>query len=297
MFYKKLLKERRLRFCVLNCLRWVPDILMIQIQYKIKTGRWAHLKHPQRFTEKLQLYKMKYRNPVIHNCIDKYEVRKYIENKGLRCTLNEIYGLYTTAEEIKLESLPNQFVVKSTLGSGGQNVIVVYEKATCNWNIIKRTVSSWLKIRNIGANYGREWGYSGLSPRIIVERYLGDKNGLIDYKFFCFNGEPKFLYVLSDRKMGKSVKLGIYDVGFNKLNTYRCDEVKDEREVEKPLNYERMLDVARILSSDFPHVRIDLYNIEGNIYFGEMTFYDGSGYFGYDPDEFDFEVGKYFTEY
>ena len=120
------------------------------------------------------------------------------------------------------------------------------------------------------------------------------KNSLIDYKFFCFNGEPKYLYVVTDRKPGEYAFLGGYDIDFNKLPVYRCDERRQIEAVPKPKNYDEMVEIARKLSADFPHVRVDLYNIDGKIYFGELTFYDGSGYFHYDPDEFDFEMGACF---
>lgn len=123
------------------------------------------------------------------------------------------------------------------------------------------------------------------------------KNNLIDYKFFCFNGEPKYLYVVTDRKPGEYAFFGVYDIDFNKLPVYRCDERRQVEAVPKPKNYEKMVEIARKLSADFPQVRVDLYNIEGKIFFGELTFYDGSGYFHYDPDEFDFEMGRCFTEY
>ena len=119
----------------------------------------------------------------------------------------------------------------------------------------------------------------------------------MDYKFFCFNGVPKYLYVVTDRKPGEYAFFGVYDIDFNKLPVYRCDERRQEKTVPKPKNYEKMVEVARKLSEDFPEVRVDLYNIDGKIYFGELTFYDGSGYFHYDPDEFDFEMGRCFTEY
>lgn len=130
-----------------------------------------------------------------------------------------------------------------------------------------------------------------------MDRSSNDRKDLIDYKFFCFKGVPKFLYVISDRNPGKSARLGVYDMSFNKLPVYRADELKQERIIVKPENFEEMVEIARKLSADFPHVRIDLYNIKGKIVFGEMTFYDGSGYFDYTPDSFDFEAGSYFTEY
>lgn len=123
------------------------------------------------------------------------------------------------------------------------------------------------------------------------------KESLIDYKFFCFNGEPKYLYVVTDRQSGEYAYIGVYDLDFNKMPIYRCDERRPEIVVPKPKNYEQMVEIARKLSADFPHVRVDLYNIDGRIIFGELTFYDGSGYFHYDPDSFDLKVGEYFTEY
>ena len=198
MNYKNVIVSQRVRFQILNCLKWIPDCLMIPIQYRIKTGRWPHLRRPQRFTEKLQLYKMKYRYPLMHQCVDKYEVRRYVEGKGLGHILNDLYGIYNSADDIAVESLPVQFVIKSSLGSGGQNVIVVKDKTACDWSRIKNTVSLWLYASQVGAKYGREWAYNGLIPRIVVEKYLYDVNGLVDYKFFCFNGEPLFLYVLTN---------------------------------------------------------------------------------------------------
>lgn len=300
MTYKDIFKSQSLRFSILNALRWVPDSIMLSLQYRIKMGFWPELNHPKRYTEKLQLYKMKYRNPIMQQCVDKYEVRKYVESKGLGHILNELYGVYDTPEEINFDALPDKFVIKSTSGGGGNNVIVVKDKATCDIAKIKETISLWLKDQAGQINAGREWAYTGISKtRIIIENYLEDKNrsNLTDYKFFCFNGEPKFLYVVTDRKPGEYAFFGVYDIHFNKMQVYRCDERRAEYTVAKPKNYEEMIEAARTLSADFPHVRVDLYNVDGKIYFGELTFYDGSGYFHYDPDKFDYEVGSYFTEY
>ena len=298
MDYKKIIKSQSLRFAILHALKWVPDSIMLRLQYRIKTGRWPNLNHPTRYTEKLQLYKMKYRNPVMQQCVDKYEVRKYVESKGLGHILNELYGVYDTADEINFDVLPDKFVIKSTSGGGGCNVIVVKDKATTDFETVRNTAAQWLKDQSGQINAGREWAYTGISEtKIIIENYLEDKNrsNLTDYKFFCFNGEPKFLYVVSDRKPGEYAYIGIYDISFNKLPIYRCDELRQEYTVAKPKNYEEMVEVARKLSADFPHVRVDLYNVDGKIYFGELTFYDGSGYFNYDPDNFDFEAGSFFT--
>ncbi len=300
MNYKRIIKSQQLRFKIMRLLQWVPDSIMLRVQYRMKMGFWPNFKHPTRYTEKLQLYKMKYRNPVMHQCVDKYEVRKYVEGKGLGHILNELYGVYDRPEDIDFNTLPDKFVMKTTTGGGGQNVIVVTDKSTCNLDELRSKLALWEGANNLGALAGREWAYEDCKPRIIIEKYLEDKIGgdnLKDYKFFCFNGEPRYLYVVSDRNPGEYAYLGVYDTGFNKLPIYRCDERRAEQVEEKPKNYDEMLEIARKLSADFPHVRVDLYNIDGKNYFGELTFYDGSGYFNYDPDSFDFEMGACFTTY
>ena len=243
---------------------------------------------------------MKYRNPILHQCVDKYEVRKYIENKSLSKILNKTYGVYESFQDIDFDKLPEQFVIKTTTGGGGQNVIIVRNKNKIDIENCRFKLKNWTRSKNIGALAGREWAYAGCRSRIIVEELLKESKEeeiLTDYKFFCFNGEPKFLYVITDRKPGEYAHLGIYDINFKKLSVYRCDERRAYYDIDKPKNYEEMVKIARKLSKDFPHVRVDLYNIDGKIFFGELTFYDGSGYFQYDPDIFDMQVGSYFTEY
>lgn len=300
MNYKKCIRSQKLRFKILHALNWVPDSLMLRIQYRIKMGFWPDFKHPKRFTEKMQLYKMKYRNSVMTQCVDKYEVRKYVENKGLGNILNDLYGIYDSVEDIDFSLLPDKFVVKSTTGGGGLSVIVVKNKAKCDWKTIKLKVCSWSQHKKGNISAGREWAYSGMGKtRIVVEKLLENpgENGLVDYKFFCFNGEPKYVYILGDRKQGEHPWLAIYDMNFKRLPYYTCDERRFEGEMDIPVCFNEMVKVAKELSKDFPHVRVDLYNIEGQVIFGELTFYDSSGYDKFDPDDFDFVAGSYFTEY
>lgn len=172
MNYKKIISNQQLRFRILRFLYWVPDSLMLRLQYRIKMGFWPNFNNPKRYTEKLQLYKMKYRNPVMHQCVDKYEVRKYVESKGLSHILIELYGVYDHPDEIDFDKLPNQFVAKTTTGGGGQNVIVVTDKNTCNFNDLRKKLLLWEGTNNIGALAGREWAYKDCKPRIIIEKYL-----------------------------------------------------------------------------------------------------------------------------
>lgn len=297
MNYKRIIRSQRLRFKLLRMLSWIPDSIMLRFQYRIKMGFWPNFKHPTRYTEKIQLYKMNYRNPVMAQCVDKYEVRKYVEGKGLGYILNELYGLFDSAEDIYYNSLPEKFVVKSTTGGGGLNVIVVRDKAQSCVEDIKRKVALW-RIHDKGTvSSGREWAYSGMGPsRVIIEKYLEDSNTteeLTDYKFFCFSGEPKCVQVDTGRFDGHNQNY--YDMQWQSLGVH-CTYPEGALQ-SQPMNFDEMKQVAMLLSKDFPFVRVDLYNVNGKIIFGELTFYPSSGYGKFHPDEFDYQLGEYFTEY
>ena len=296
MYYKKYIRSQHLRFRILKVLSWVPDSIMLRIQYRVKMGFWPNLKHPARFTEKLQLYKMKYRNPVMSQCVDKYEVRKYVEGKGLGHILNELYGVYGSIDEIDFDKLPDKFVIKSTTGGGGLDVIVVKDKAKSDIETIKHTIAAWRKHKKGSVSLGREWAYSGMGQsRVIIEKYLESPTcqDLIDYKFFCFNGEPKCVQVDTGRFDGH--QQNYYDMQWQSLGVH-CTYPEGPL-LPIPQNFDEMKRLASQLSSDFPFVRVDLYNINGRIYFGELTFYPSSGYGQFHPDDFDFVLGRYFTEY
>lgn len=296
MNYRNIIKSRELRVKLLSFLCWIPDDIMIRCQYWIKTGRKLDLKNPKRFTEKLQLYKLKYRNLEMLRCTDKYEVRNYIEEKGMSEYLIPLVGVYNSVNEIDFDLLPTQFVAKSTDGGGGNQVLVCKDKSSLTEDSFRERLNGWISARKVKKHVGREWAYeNNYARRIIIEALIGEKEeDLKDYKFFCFNGRVSYIYGISDRRVGKSVQLGIYDSDFNKLDVSRNDERPQEVELPKPLNFEKMKTVAEELSKDFPHVRVDLYNVSGKIYFGELTFYDGSGYMTFNPDSFDEEMGRYF---
>lgn len=298
MDYKKILNNRDLRRKILRLFSFVPDEPMLKLQYWLKFGRKLDLKNPKRFTEKLQWYKLYYKNPLMIQCVDKYDVREYVKRKGLEEILIPCYGIFDSADEIDWDSLPNQFVIKDTLGGGGNSVIIVKDKQKENISEIKKRASEWTKIKAHVKADGREWPYySGKNHRILIEQYLdSDPNsgGLIDYKFFCFDGEPVWVYVLADRCLGSGVGVGIYDSDFNLKNATRADEKPLERIVEKPHSFELMKVVSSKLAEEFPEARIDLYEVNKEVKFGEITFFDGSGYMRFDPDTFDFEIGNSF---
>lgn len=293
MDYKKILKTKSSRAAVLNLLRFVPDVTMLKLQYKIKLGRALNYDNPQRFSEKLQWYKVNYRNPIMHECVDKYKVRDFIKSKGLESTLVKLYARYNSIEEVEWDKLPESFVIKTTNGGGGLNVVVCHDKNTLDINELNEKLQCKAKKSRYG---GREWAYYGLEPGIIVEELLVNSEnpaaGVNDYKIFCYNGHAKYIIVDTDRYIGH--KRNFYDREWNNLHVL-SDCPACDREIEKPSNLDEMLSVAEKLSEGFPYVRVDLYNNDGKIYFGELTFYPWSGYVQYSPDEWDFKFGEDFV--
>lgn len=290
-WYQNIVKSRNTRFAILKALSFVPDSIMLPVQYRIKMGRWPNLKNPTRWTEKLQLYKMYYRNPLLPICVDKYGVRSYIEKKGLNDILNELYGVFDNANDIEFDKLPKSFVIKTTDGGGGNNVKLINDISSIDIDSLRAEVNSWLNIKDINA--GREWAYTGIKKsQIIVEELLVNKKkpeaGIEDFKILCFHGEPKFIIVDKDRYVDH--KRNFYTPEWKRVNVSTDHEQFDD-DYPMPLNFERMMVVAKRLSEDFPFVRVDLYNLEGKIYFGELTFYPWTGYVKFNPDSFDEELG------
>ncbi|MGT2681929.1 ATP-grasp fold amidoligase family protein [Streptococcus porci] len=289
--YKNLIRNQKMRFTILRLLKFIPDRIMLKIQYRIKLKRKLDLNNPKRYTEKIQWYKLYYRNPVMMECVDKYSVRNYIHRKGLDDTLNKLYQVVNSPDDIDFSKLPAKFIIKTTNGSGTN--IIVKDKSKLDIEKTKRELSDFLQMAEASA--GREWAYGGSSKKIIIEELLEDTsnedNGISDYKFLCFNGKPE--YVVYDKDRFSNHKRNFYDMEWNYIKVDSdCPCFEDS--VEKPANFDEMIKVAEILSSDFPAVRVDLYNIKGRVVFGELTFYPWSGYVQYDPDSFDFDLGKKF---
>ncbi|MDT2808516.1 ATP-grasp fold amidoligase family protein [Vagococcus lutrae] len=289
--YKKIISNRKIRLKILSFAKFISSKSILKLQYKLKLNRKLNLKEPKRFTEKIQKYKLDYKNPLLHTCVDKLEVRKYIEKKNLDFILVDLYGAYRSFEDIEFDNLPNEFVIKTTNGS--QTNIIVKNKKSLDYSDVKNKLNEWLMRDQY--IYGREWAYKGLEPKIIIEELLVDNENLDeeikDYKFLCFNGQPKYIVYDSDRFSGH--KRNIYDLEWNNLDI-ETDCKRIEESVPKPRRLEDMINIAKKLSSDFPFVRVDLYYVNEKIYFGELTFYPWSGYVQFYPDEFDIKLGEKF---
>ena len=261
--------------------RIVPR-LYNNVVFMIKNRYICHIKHPRTFNEKIQWRKYYQHDLRFASLVDKWEVRKTIERLCPEVLIPS-YGVFNSADEIDFEKLPNSFIIKPTHGFG--KVIICDDKERFDKNTAKRIIQDWLSYNQFYIT--GEWQYRDLKPRIIVDKLIG--NNIKDYKFFCFNGEPRVIQIDSDRYIDH--KRQLRDKEWNRIH---CELAypNDETELEKPERLDDMLKICRILSSDFDFVRVDLFWVDGNIYFSELTFTPGNGMDRFVPRSFDYELGK-----
>ena len=275
----------------LNRLVYVlPDKWYLFFRFKNRVGYWPHLNHPRTFNEKLQWLKLNDRHAEYTQMVDKIDAKKYVASIIGDKYIIPTLGVWNSVDEIEWDKLPNQFVIKVSSDSGG--IVVCKDKQTLDIEKAKEKLTNgW------GKNYyvhNKEYPYRDLTPRIIAEEYKEDESGyeLRDYKIFCFNGEPKILFVASDRqKASEDTKFDFFDLNWNHL-PFTNGHPNSKEHIAKPKNFEEMLEIAKKLSVGIPQVRIDLYNCNGQIYFGEITFFHWSGMTAFDPVEWDFKLGK-----
>ncbi len=238
------------------------------ILYIVRTHQIPHYKNPRNFNDKTMNLKFSYKNnDLVVKCTDKYEVREYIKEKGCEEILNELYGVYKGVNEINFMELPNKFALKCTHGCAYNSICS--NKNELDIEKTKNKLNNWLKEK-----YGWATGelhYTKIEPRIICEKYLCDENGKmpIDYKIYCLNGKAVGILTCTEREEG--LKRNFYDLNWNEL-LYIKDKYRNKKKIEKPKNLEEMIKYAEILSKDFKFVRVDLYNDNGKIIFGELTF-------------------------
>ena len=270
-------------------MQFIPDSLYIQIYYFAHFKKFCNLKKPNTYNEKLNWLKLHDRNPLYTTLVDKYEAKEYVAqiigNEYIIPTL----GVWDSFDDIDFDKLPNQFVLKCTHDSEG--LVIVKDKNKLDKKAAKEKIEAALK-----QNFyyiGREWPYKNVKPRIIAEQYMEDHvdGELRDYKFFCFDGEPKAMYIASDRA-SDHVKFDYYDLKFNHLDIKQKYPHAQEA-LRKPVTFEKMIDFSKILSKGFPHVRVDFYEVDGHLYFGELTFYHLSGFIPFEPDRWDKVFGDW----
>lgn len=266
-----------------------PDKLYLKLFFRCKMGYKLDLKNPKTFNEKIQWLKLYNRIPLYTTLVDKYAVKKWVAEKIGEEHIIPTLGVWSNANQIDFNKLPNQFVLKTTNGGGG-DVIVCKDKSKLDKDYVVKHLNLGLKKKIY--NKHREWPYKNVPPQVIAEEYMEDESGeLRDYKFFCFNGCVKCLQVDYDRFVEHH--RNIYDPEWNLLPVSIQYPSKKNVVIHKPQNFETMLNIASLLSKNIPHVRVDLYNVNGSVYFGELTFYHGSGYEKFEPIEWDCTFGEW----
>lgn len=264
---------------------------IINYWYRIHYGKDINLDEPKDFDEKINWLKLNADTSLWTLLADKYAVRKYIEDKGLKHVLNEMYGVYDRAEDIDFEALPDSFVIKTTNGGGGKTVLIVKSKHDLDILATVKKLNAWLKMP-VGYRYG-EYHYLGIKPRLIVEKYLAPEAGndsLTDYKFNCFNGEPYSVFLCSDR-IGQAVHYSIYNLDWNLCKDCIEPEFRTSKQFRRPESFDRMIEYSRVLSEGFPFVRVDWYEIDGKLVFSELTFTPGAGFQSFYSAEYRRELG------
>lgn len=283
---------------VYNFFRWLPDATYLKLLYSLRMGHQLDLKNPQTFTEKIQWLKLYDRNPEYITMVDKYTVKEYVANIIGKQYIIPTLGVWDNFEDIVWDSLPNQFVLKTTHGGGGSGVVICKDKAKFNKEEAKAKLSKSLKSDIYP--YFREWPYKNVPKRIIAEKFMAPEkspalNDLPDYKFFCFNGEPKYCQVIRGRHTKETIDF--YDMEWNHMPFVGLNPVTSNglTPVDRPGNFEGMKDICRKLSKAIPFVRVDLYLIDDKNYFGELTFYPASGMGLFTPEEWNVKLGDLLT--
>ncbi len=271
--------------------RLLPDEVYLHIKYRMRMGKRLNLKNPETFSEKLQWLKLHDRKPIYTQMADKLLAKAFVAERIGEDHVIPTLGVWDRFEEIDLDTLPEQFVLKCTHDSGG--LVICRDKAAVDWAAARKRINGALK-----KNYywhTREWPYKHIQPRILAEPLLseGDSQELRDYKFFCFDGQPRALFVATDRqRLGTETKFDFFDMDFGHLDIQNGHPNRDVPP-EKPQCFEEMKAFAGVLSAGVPQLRVDFYEVEGHVYFGEMTFYHYGGMMAFQPEAWDKIFGEW----
>ena len=269
-------------------IKW--DAKYLKKLYKYNMKKDLNLNNPQTFNEKLQWLKLYDRKDIYTTMVDKYEVKDYVKNIIGEEYIISTIGVWDKFDDIDFDKLPNQFVLKCTHDSGG--LVIVKDKNHFDKNKARKKINHCLK-RNYYLNT-REWPYKNVKPRIIAEKYMVDESGyeLKDYKFFCFNGKCKAMFIATDRNPKTETCFDFYDTKFKHL-PFTNGHPNSSQKIKKPENFEMMIKLSEKLSKNIPQCRVDFYNINGKIYFGEITFSHWSGFKPFVPEEWDYTFGSW----
>lgn len=273
----------------------IPDKLYLSVLYRCRMGRWIDWKNPQTFTEKIQWLKLYNRKPEYTTMVDKYDVKKYVADKIGEEYVIPTLGVWDSVDDIDFESLPERFVLKTTHGGGSGGVVICRDKNSFDIESAKKKLKESLA-SDIYKNY-REWPYKNVPRRIIAEKFIEipEKTDLTDYKIFCFNGVPTYIQVIQERNTRETIDF--FDTEWNHQEFYGLNPTPKpaDRPIPKPANLAEMISVAEILSKDADFVRVDVYQVEKGIYFGELTLFPASGIGSFTPDYWNKRLGDLLT--
>lgn len=267
----------------------VGDRTFVTVKYRLKMGRQMNVRNPRTYTEKINWLKLYDHEPIYTKLVDKWDVVTFVEERIGSSYIIPKIGVWDSIDKIKINELPSQFVLKCTNDSGG--IVICREKKNFDIEQHREVIEKSLK-----TNYywhDREWPYKNVKPRILAEQYIedGEGKGLPDYKFFCFDGQPKFMFVATGRSAGNTC-FDFFDMEYNWIPVKQHYPNAPIRP-EKPVGFEEMKRLATILSEGFKHVRVDFFQANGKVYFGELTFCHFGGYEKFEPDIYDYKFGEY----
>ena len=285
--YQDIIKNRELRLKLINLLRFIPDKPYLKMVYKIKTGKKLNLKNPQTFSEKIQWLKLNEKHDEYTDLVDKIKVRKAVEKIMGEDICFPLIGVWDRYEDIDFDSLPDKFVLKCNHDSG--SVKLIKDKSKMDHKMLAEFFNGRLKIN--AYVLGREYPYKNVPPKIIAEKYMESQTSgeIRDYKFFCFDGQAKLMYVALDRSINP--RFDFFDMSFNRLDITNCDCPPSNKIYAKPEKFDEMKAIAEKLSRGMKQVRIDLYEIDNKIYFGEYTFFHAGGFWPFEPEEWEKKIG------
>lgn len=273
-------------------LNWLPDEPYLKLMFRLHMGRKLDLREPRAFNEKLQWLKLYDRKPEYTQMVDKYEAKKYAASVIGEEHVIPTLGVWERFDDIDFDALPNQFVLKCTHDSGG--LVICRDKASFDKNAARTKIN-----RAMRKNYyyhGREWPYKNVKPRIIAETYLENgSRGLVDYKFYCFDGIDRYLYVSEGLEDHSTANISFLTMDWQFAPFNRLDYKPFSALPPCPEHYEEMRQLARKLSANHPFLRVDLYDVGGTVYFSELTFSPVSGYMPFSPQEYDEILGRYIS--
>ena len=269
---------------------WMDDEKYLKIAYKIRMGKELNLQQPKTYSEKLQWLKLYDRKQIYTDLVDKYQVKKIVANIIGENYIIPTLGVWDRAEDIDFDVLPDQFVLKCTHDSGG--LVICKDKKKLDKAAAVKKLNACLKHNFYYAQ--REWPYKNVKPRIIAEKYMEDNetHELRDYKFFAFDGRVKALFIASDRGSKEETKFDFFDENFNHL-PFTNGHPNADIIPKKPQQFELMKELASKLSKKIPQVRVDFYEVNGKVYFGEITFFHWSGMTPFEPEEWDYKFGEW----